>query len=69
MSVSIRSTMANGKVSTDLYATEAEGQRVLETMLRLHRKRGNTVRLDGTVYIITNNVGKVVEQDEIISSA
>jgi hypothetical protein len=68
MSVSIRTTMANGKVSTDLYATESDGRRVLEAMLELHRKRGNAVRLDCTVYFVTDGTGKVVQTAEVISS-
>jgi hypothetical protein len=60
--------MANGKVSTDLYATESDGRRVLEAMLELHRKRVNAVRLDGTVYFVADGTGKVVQTAEMISS-
>lgn len=68
MSVSIRTTMSDGDKKTVLYATEAEGLRVLDAMLDLHRKRGNTVRLEGTIYVVTDNNGKVIQMAEIISS-
>jgi len=68
MSVSIHTTMANGTVSTDLYATEAEGIRVLDSMLALHRNRGNAVHLQGAAYVVTDGSGNLVQTAEIISS-
>jgi hypothetical protein len=66
MSVSIRTTMP--LVRTELYATEAEGQRVLEEMLDLYRQRGNAIRFDGMVYIVTDDSGNLMQTAEMLSS-
>jgi hypothetical protein len=66
MSVKIRTHRSSGQDSEELYATESQGLAALESNLNVHRRLGNVVVQEGTVYTVSDRRGAFVQRSEVI---